>query len=101
MNGLELEQKERLPVHDKDHERKKEAENERQDFENLMGAIYHGGKFQRRFNILYNLVFVTLVSMPYMNLVLALSTQDHWCSVPGREFTNYTQDEWRNLTIPR
>ncbi|KAF2880324.1 hypothetical protein ILUMI_25837 [Ignelater luminosus] len=39
--------------------------------------------------------------MPCYNLVIALSTPEHWCNVPGRKATNYTVDEWKMLTIPK
>ncbi|XP_049779727.1 solute carrier family 22 member 7-like [Schistocerca cancellata] len=30
-----------------------------------------------------------------------MQTPDHWCHVPGREFTNLTLDEWKSATIPK
>ncbi|CAD6994986.1 unnamed protein product [Ceratitis capitata] len=57
-----------------------------------------------RFQLIYNLTFVLGLaaagSMVYMNVILALDIPDHWCTVPGRELTNYTMDEWRHLTLP-
>nr|CAD7200912.1 unnamed protein product [Timema douglasi] len=48
------------------------------NFDELMDHVDLDGKFQRRFNLLYNLVYVVLVAMPYMNLVLVLAVPDHW-----------------------
>ncbi|GLV42087.1 uncharacterized protein CBL_04954 [Carabus blaptoides fortunei] len=39
--------------------------------------------------------------MPYLNIILVLSVPDHWCHIPGRENTNYTLEEWKNLTLPK
>lgn len=69
-------------------------------FDDVLSSVGDAGPFQMRYNILYNLVFVVFAAMPYFNIVLAMSIPEHWCLVPGRELTNYTQKEWRSLTIP-
>ncbi|KAL5284853.1 hypothetical protein ACFFRR_006894 [Megaselia abdita] len=38
--------------------------------------------------------------MIYMNIILALNVPDHWCVVPGRNNTNFTLEEWKNITLP-
>uniref|UniRef100_A0A1B0FQN9 Major facilitator superfamily (MFS) profile domain-containing protein n=1 Tax=Glossina morsitans morsitans TaxID=37546 RepID=A0A1B0FQN9_GLOMM len=57
-----------------------------------------------RFQLIYNLVFVSALAMAgammYMNIILALNIPEHWCTVPGREKTNFTLAEWRRLTLP-
>uniref|UniRef100_A0A1A9ZQ56 Major facilitator superfamily (MFS) profile domain-containing protein n=1 Tax=Glossina pallidipes TaxID=7398 RepID=A0A1A9ZQ56_GLOPL len=57
-----------------------------------------------RFQLIYNLVFVSALAtagaMMYMNIILALNIPEHWCTVPGREKTNFTLAEWRRLTLP-
>nr|CAD7265566.1 unnamed protein product [Timema shepardi] len=63
------------------------------NFDELMEQVDLDGKFQRRFNLLYNLVYVVLVAMPYMNLVLVLAVPDHWCYLPGRGQTNMMEGE--------
>lgn len=70
-------------------------------FDTVMQSVGNNGSFQKRFNYLYNLIFAIVAAMPCMNIILALSVHDHWCHVPGREFTNYTIDEWKNLTLPK
>lgn len=70
-------------------------------FDDIMESIGNGGKFQKRFNIIFNFVLVFFASMPYMNVIYAIVVPDHWCHVPGREFTNYTVEEWKEITIPR
>lgn len=70
-------------------------------FDNLMMEIGNDGKFQKRFNFIYNFVFVILLTMPYLNIILIMTIPDHWCHVPGRETTNYTVDEWKEKWLPK
>ncbi|XP_049771793.1 carcinine transporter-like [Schistocerca cancellata] len=67
----------------------------------LIAAIGSRGRFQTRFNLIFNLCFLVLAAMPPLNYMIAMSVPDHWCHVPGRELTNYSLDEWKALTIPR
>lgn len=69
-------------------------------FDKIMDSIGNNGVFQKRFNILFNIVLVFLAAMPENNIVLAMSIPDHWCYVPGRENTNFTLQEWKNITLP-
>ncbi|PSN35683.1 hypothetical protein C0J52_21768 [Blattella germanica] len=48
-------------------------------FEGLMQHVGLDGKFQSRFNYVFNLVFVVFLAMPYLNLVLAMTVPEHWC----------------------
>lgn len=75
-------------------------ENKEALFDNLMEEIGNHGKFQTRFNFLYNFVLVTFATMPYLNIVLAMTVPEHWCHVPGRDATNFTVEEWKELTLP-
>lgn len=77
------------------------AENQDAAFDKIMERVGDNGNFQKRFNWIFNVGLVLCASMAYMNIVLALSVPDHWCHVPGREKTNYTEEEWKNLTLPR
>lgn len=70
------------------------------DFDEVLEAVGSDGHFQRKYNMLYNFVFMILGAMPYLNLVIAMSVPDHWCKVPGRESTNYSLEEWKRRTIP-
>ncbi|KAF2886262.1 hypothetical protein ILUMI_19911, partial [Ignelater luminosus] len=70
-------------------------------FDDVLDLVGNDGPFQKRFNIVFNFFLVMCATMPYFNLVIALSIPDHWCNVPGRESTNYTIDEWKTLTIPK
>lgn len=70
-------------------------------FDKLIEEIGNDGKFQKRFNFLYNFILVTFVTMPFLNIVLAMTIPDHWCHVPGRELTNYTMDQWKEQVLPK
>jgi hypothetical protein len=70
-------------------------------FEGLMDHVGVNGKYQSRFNYVFNLIFIIFLAMPYLNLVLAMTIPEHWCHVPGRNETNMTENEWKQLTIPR
>jgi len=70
-------------------------------FEGIMNKIGLNGKYQSRFNYVFNFIFIIFLAMPYLNLVLAMTIPEHWCHVPGRNDTNMTEYEWKQLTIPR
>ncbi|KAL0271477.1 UNVERIFIED_CONTAM: hypothetical protein PYX00_008558 [Menopon gallinae] len=70
-------------------------------FDSLIEKIGNDGKFQRRFDILYNFILVMCVSMPYLNIILIMTIPDHWCYLPGREMTNLTVEQWKEEHIPR
>ena len=59
------------------------------------------GCFQKVFNYLFNFCAVLFGVMSVYSLVLAMEVPDHWCHVPGRESTNFSLSEWKNLTLPR
>lgn len=70
-------------------------------FDKIMETVGSNGPFQKRFNYIFNIGLVFFASMVYNNMIFILGTPDHWCHVPGREFTNYTLEEWKNITLPR
>lgn len=70
-------------------------------FDEVMVEVGDSGKFQNRFNILFNFVFVFFATMASCNSIIALGTPEHWCRVPGHELTNYSLDRWKQIHIPR
>ncbi|KAJ3650352.1 hypothetical protein Zmor_022045 [Zophobas morio] len=70
-------------------------------FDGVMVQVGDSGKFQKWYNIIFNLIFVGFATMANFNVIICLATPEHWCKVPGRELTNFTIEEWKNLTIPR
>ncbi|XP_049780337.1 solute carrier family 22 member 7-like [Schistocerca cancellata] len=70
-------------------------------FEEVLDAIGSRGKFQTRLNIVF-VCFASCFDLMSVNVFyLAVQTPDHWCYVPGRELSNLSVEEWKNLTIPR
>ncbi|XP_037954134.1 carcinine transporter-like [Teleopsis dalmanni] len=83
------------------YEMTKEEPSETDDpFQDLMEKAGNHGRFQLIYNIIFVMGLAGAGAMTYMNIILALNIPDHWCTVPGRENTNYTLEEWRNLTLP-
>lgn len=70
-------------------------------FDKIMEMVGNDGRFQHRFNYIYNAAMVVFGGMSFMNIILALNVPNHWCHVPGREHTNYTLEQWKHLTLPR
>ena len=70
-------------------------------FDHLMEEIGNDGKFQKRFNFLYNFIIVIFLTMPYLNIILAMTIPEHFCQVPGMEATNYSLEEWKEIWIPK
>lgn len=70
-------------------------------FQAIMEKAGNHGRYQT----LYNYVFVAGLAfagaMIYMNIILALNIPDHWCTVSGRDKTNFTLNEWRDITLPK
>ncbi|XP_017787310.1 PREDICTED: organic cation transporter protein-like [Nicrophorus vespilloides] len=69
--------------------------------ESIIAEVGNDGKYQRRFSFLFNFLLALLASMPNQNFINALAIPDHWCFVPGREFTNYSLNEWKHLHLPK
>lgn len=69
-------------------------------FEDILASVGSRGRFQNR---LLSFVFVScaLMWMATQNQLFALYVPDHWCHVPGRELTNFTLKEWKDLKIPK
>ncbi|KFB35810.1 AGAP004107-PA-like protein [Anopheles sinensis] len=73
-----------------------------ENFDKFLVQVGDDGKFQNRFNLLFNLGAICFTSMTYMSIILALNKPPHNCHVPGMERYNITDlDQWRNLTLPR
>lgn len=70
-------------------------------FEEILQKVGNNGKFQRRFNILFNFIFIMFVCMANSSLYIIMFVPEHWCYVPGREHTNFTLEEWKQFTIIR
>lgn len=71
-------------------------------FEEIMARrVGNEGRFQTRYNLIFNSGMMIFASLIYYNIIMAMNTPDHWCHVPGRELTNLTIDQWRDTKLPR
>uniref|UniRef100_A0A6E8VI62 Major facilitator superfamily (MFS) profile domain-containing protein n=1 Tax=Anopheles coluzzii TaxID=1518534 RepID=A0A6E8VI62_ANOCL len=71
-------------------------------YDEIMAQAGNDGKFQRRYNLLFNFGAICFASMSYMSIILALNKPPHNCFVPGMEQYNITDANlWKNLTLPR
>ncbi|KAH8346625.1 hypothetical protein KR084_007129 [Drosophila pseudotakahashii] len=75
------------------------------EFNDPFQAVMEKAGNHGRYQTLYNFLFVGGLAfsgaMIYMNIILALNIPDHWCTVPGRENTNFTLEEWRDIVLPK
>ncbi|XP_037811799.1 beta-alanine transporter-like isoform X2 [Lucilia sericata] len=69
-------------------------------FQHIIAKAGNHGRFQRIYNITFIMGLTIAAAMIYMNIILVLNIPDHWCTVPGREYTNLSLSEWRELTLP-
>lgn len=76
------------------------ADSESAIFDRIMETVGNDGKFQKRFNFLFNFSICIMVSMSFMNVMLVLNDPVHWCHVPGQNQTNLTTEQWRELVLP-
>ncbi|KAG8230554.1 hypothetical protein J437_LFUL010155 [Ladona fulva] len=70
-------------------------------FNSILEAAGTNGKFQVRFNVIFNFCLSAVVSMSFLNYVMAMSVPEHWCHVPGHEASNVSLLRWKELTLPR
>ncbi|XP_062702203.1 beta-alanine transporter isoform X1 [Aedes albopictus] len=71
-------------------------------FDGILEKVGNDGRFQRRFNLIFNMGAIIFASMSYMSIILALNKPPHNCHVPGMERFNISDAEmWKNLTLPR
>lgn len=62
--------------------------------------IGQNGKFQKRFDIIYNVFLSGLWSMAYYNILLTLTIVPHHCTLPDRP-QNISEDTWKLKYIPK
>lgn len=71
-------------------------------FDGILEKVGNDGRFQHRFNVIFNVGAVMFASMSYMSIILALNKPPHNCHVPGMDRYNISDGEmWKNLTLPR
>lgn len=70
-------------------------------FDKVLHIVGENGKFQKQFHFIFNVGLVLCSGMGYMNTILSMTVPDHWCYVPRTDNTNYSLEQWKNITIPR
>ncbi|XP_058060535.1 solute carrier family 22 member 7-like [Anopheles bellator] len=74
-------------------------------FDRIMESIGNDGPFQRRYNIIFNVVAVLFFAMIVVNVLLILAVPEHRCSVPPLAATHRnlsTDDEqWKDMVYPK
>ncbi|EAT45535.1 AAEL003192-PA [Aedes aegypti] len=71
-------------------------------FDRIMESVVDDGPFQKRYNLIFNVIGVMFFAMTVVNVLLILTVPEHNCMVPGKEQYNVSAIErWRNLTLPR
>ncbi|CAK1581801.1 unnamed protein product [Parnassius mnemosyne] len=68
-------------------------------FDRALSEIGQDGRFQKMFDIIYNVVLSILWTMAYMNLMLALIIVPYTCHIPGKP-NDVSELSWRQLNIP-
>lgn len=69
-------------------------------FDQALTEIGQDGRFQKKFDIIYNVILAILWPMAYMNLILALVVVPHMCQVPGKP-DNVSEVSWKEINIPQ
>ncbi|EAA08673.4 AGAP004104-PB [Anopheles gambiae str. PEST] len=82
-----------------------ESENAGADaaFDRIMESIGNDGPFQRRYNIIFNVIAVLFFAMCVVNVLLVLAVPDHRCRIPvtDNEMLNATgSDQWNGTMYP-
>ncbi|KAL3272918.1 hypothetical protein HHI36_014377 [Cryptolaemus montrouzieri] len=75
-------------------------EHKQYDFDYFLEKVGNDGIYQKRFSILFVCIYSALATAIYYSINISLAVPNHWCKVPGREGTNFTLQEWKELTIP-
>lgn len=68
-------------------------------YDQALSEVGSNGKFQKKFDIIYNVVFMIIWSMVYMNIILALVIIPHHCELPSKP-ENITDYSWNLKYLP-
>uniref|UniRef100_A0A182SHX8 Major facilitator superfamily (MFS) profile domain-containing protein n=1 Tax=Anopheles maculatus TaxID=74869 RepID=A0A182SHX8_9DIPT len=72
-------------------------------FDRIMESIGNDGPFQRRYNLIFNVIAVLFFAMCVVNVLLVLAVPEHRCSIPAmvNGTHNETEDErWKERVYP-
>lgn len=69
-------------------------------FDQALYEIGDEGKYQKRFDIKYNVFIIFLWSMVYMNIVVSLAITPYTCKYPEKP-ANISDFVWKTKFIPQ
>ncbi|CAG4911098.1 unnamed protein product [Colias eurytheme] len=69
-------------------------------YEQALSEVGNEGKFQKCFDVKYNVLVVFLWSMAYMNIILALAFTPYTCKLPDKTDINISDYTWKLKHIP-
>ncbi|XP_075992841.1 organic cation transporter protein [Anticarsia gemmatalis] len=68
-------------------------------YDRALSEVGNSGTFQKKFDFFYNVVFTTLWSVAYNNIILALTITPHMCQMPEKP-ENISEISWKAKYIP-
>ncbi|CAH2086335.1 unnamed protein product [Euphydryas editha] len=68
-------------------------------YDRALNEIGDDNKYQKRFDVIYHLIFMVFWAMAYMNIILALTITPHECKIPEKP-KNISDIEWKIINIP-
>lgn len=68
-------------------------------YERALFEVRPDGKFQKNFDLVYNLFLGSIWSMSYMNIIIALVITPHHCQLPQKP-ENLSVNEWKLKNMP-
>lgn len=70
-------------------------------YDRALSEVGSNGKFQKNFDITYNVLLMIIWSMVYMNIILALAIIPHHCELPPKpENVSDSDYSWRLKLLP-
>uniref|UniRef100_A0A182W0H0 Major facilitator superfamily (MFS) profile domain-containing protein n=1 Tax=Anopheles minimus TaxID=112268 RepID=A0A182W0H0_9DIPT len=72
-------------------------------FDRIMETIGNDGPFQRRYNIIFNVIAVLFFAMCVVNVLLILAVPDHRCSIPATVNNTHNETQyqrWKESVYP-
>lgn len=68
-------------------------------YERALNEIGDNGKFQKRFDFIFNFIFTLLWAMAYNSMILALVIIPYSCKLPSKP-DNISEFDWKSKYIP-
>ncbi|CAK1545307.1 unnamed protein product [Leptosia nina] len=69
-------------------------------YDRALHEIGDEGRYQKKFDIKYNILLIFLWSMVYMNLIVSLAITPYTCKVPDKSNDSVSEFDWKARYIP-